>query len=32
MKTKILCVIPVYNEELRLYDLIKKVNLSKKKN
>ncbi len=31
MKTKILCVIPVYNEELRLPSLINKVKKSKKK-
>ena len=31
MKTKILCVIPIYNEELRLYNLISKVKKSQKK-
>ena len=31
MKTKILCVIPVYNEELRLSNLISKVKKSQKK-
>lgn len=31
MKTKILCVIPVYNEELRLPSLINKIKKSKKK-
>ena len=31
MKTKILCVIPVYNEELRLYSLISKIKKSKTK-
>ncbi len=31
MKTKILCVIPVYNEELRLPSLINKVKKTKKK-
>ena len=32
MKTKILCVVPVYNEEIRLFNLIGKVKKSKKKN
>ena len=31
MKTKILCIIPVYNEELRLPSLINKVKKTKKK-
>ena len=31
MKTKILCVIPIYNEELRLSNLISKVKKSQKK-
>ena len=31
MKTKILCVVPVYNEEIRLFNLIGKVKKSKKK-
>ena len=31
MKTKILCVVPVYNEELRLNKLIPKIKKSKKK-
>ena len=30
MKTKILCVVPVYNEELRLNKLIPKIKKSKK--
>lgn len=31
MKTKILCVVPVYNEEIRLFNLIRRVKKSKKK-
>ena len=31
MKLKILCVIPVYNEEARLPSLIEKINKTKKK-
>ncbi len=31
MKTKILCVIPVYNEELRLFNLISKIKRSNQK-
>ena len=32
MKLKILCIIPVYNEEVRLPSLIEKINKTKKKN
>ena len=31
MKTKTLCIIPVYNEELRLKSLIAKINIERKK-
>ena len=31
MKIKILCIIPVYNEELRLNSLIRKINREREK-